>query len=158
MAALRGLFNFIGSIVPAAAMAILILVVSADVAARNIFRIPLYIAHDIGLLAFSIVVWFGVVGCAVGGQLFGIQVVAAALPTRWRPWLSATVHVVISIVALSVIQAAVAQVTTSRFSTYLALGWPKWLVAAGLAVSMAVLIIFQITCVIDLVRQRRDVP
>lgn len=133
-----------GSVLPALLLAVVLVVVTASVVARTILAIPFYMAHDIALLSIAGVVWFGVVGAAVQGQLFGLGYFVGLLPEPVQPLVRALARVIVIIVALAIIHAAHAQITTSRFTRYLALGWPKWIVSAGLATAMALLILGQL--------------
>jgi TRAP-type C4-dicarboxylate transport system permease small subunit len=47
-------------------------------------------------------------------------------------------------------------VQTARFTRFVALGWPKWIVSAGLAAAMATLILVQIVQLWSLFRGRRE--
>jgi TRAP-type C4-dicarboxylate transport system permease small subunit len=66
------------------------------------------------------------------------------------------VHVLVIAIAAQVLHAAVVQVQTARFTRFVALGWPKWIVSAGLAAAMATLILVQIVQLWSLFRGRRE--
>lgn len=135
---------FFGSMLPAVLLGIVLVVVTASVIARTILAVPFYMAHDIALLSTAGVVWFGVVGAAAQGQLFGLGYFVGLLPSTLQPLAKALAHVIVIVVALAIIHAAYAQITTARFTRYLALGWPKWIVSAGLLAAMALLILGQL--------------
>ncbi len=142
---LHRFFSVVGSVIPAILLGVVLMVVSANVLARGLFGITFHAAHDLALVAFVGVVWFGVVGAALNGQLFGVSFFSNRLPPRWRLAVQLLVHAIVIAIALAVIDAALAQIATARFTRFLALGWPKWIVSAGLLAAMAVLILVQIT-------------
>ncbi|RDE08942.1 TRAP transporter small permease [Pelagibacterium lacus] len=149
---IRRLLELVGSVLPVFLIAFLVLVVAADVFARNILRVPFYAAHDLAILAFSASVWLGLIGAALYGQLFGIGFFVELLPERLRRVVVVLSHIIVIIIAVAVIQAAIAQITTARFTTFLALGWPKWIVAAILAVGMGGIIIVQLVAIVEIFR------
>lgn len=151
---LRRLLDLLGSVVPAILLAVVLLAVGADVVARTLFRQSLHGSHDLAIVALAGTVWFGIIGTAVGGQLFGVGFVVDRLPARLRPAVQAFVHLAVIVVAAAVLRAAVAQVQTARFTTFLSLGWPKWIVSAALGVAMAAVILVQIMQLVELVRRR----
>jgi TRAP-type C4-dicarboxylate transport system permease small subunit len=138
------LITFIGSMVPAAMLAVVLIVVTANVIARTILGIPFHAAHEIAILALAGMVWFGLVGAAVNGQLFGVTFFVERLPRRLANAVSIVARLVVVMISFSVMRAAWAQIETARFTRFLALGWPKWIVSAGLLLSMAVLILVQL--------------
>ena len=155
MSRLRRILDLIGSDLPAVLLTIVLLVVSADVFLRTVLRVSFHEAHDIAILAFSGVVWFGVVGASLNNQLFGVRFFVDRLPRYPRRCLQAATHVVLILISLAVLRAAIAQVETARFTVYLALGWPKWIVSAALAVAMVAVVVIQIVQLRDL-RHRRN--
>lgn len=152
MVMVKRLLELVGSVLPVFLTAFLVLVVAADVFARNILRVPFYAAHDLAILAFSASVWLGLIGAALYGQLFGIGFFVELLPERLRRVIVVLSHIIVIIIAVAVIQAAIAQITTARFTTFLALGWPKWIVAAILAVGMGGIIIVQLVAIVEILR------
>lgn len=156
MVMVKRLIELVGSLLPAVLVAFLVLVVSADVFARNVLRVPFYAAHDLAILAFSASVWLGLVGAALNGQLFGIGFFVGLLPERMQKIATIVSHALVIVIAAAVIQAAIAQITTARFTTFLALGWPKWVLAAILALGMVGVIIVQIVAIIDALRGRES--
>jgi TRAP-type C4-dicarboxylate transport system permease small subunit len=94
------------------------------------------------------------VGAALNGQMFGVNFFADRLPAWPRLIARLLVRAIVIAIALAVINAAWAQIETARFTRFLALGWPKWIVSAGLLVSMVLLIIVQVREAVDLVRSR----
>lgn len=153
MMMIKRIVEFFGSVLPALLMAFLVLVVSADVFARNVLLVPFYAAHDLAILAFTASVWLGLIGAALYGQLFGIGFFIELLPERFRRAAMLFSHVVVIIIAIAVIQAAIAQITTARFTTFLALGWPKWIIAAILAVGMVGIIVVQLISMVETWRE-----
>jgi TRAP-type C4-dicarboxylate transport system permease small subunit len=120
-----------------------------------VLRIPFYAAHDLAILAFSATVWLGLVGAALYGQLFGVGLFIDLLPERVRIPASIVSHVLVIAISVAVIQAAIAQISTARFTTFLALGWPKWIVAALLAIGMGGIILVQVLAIIEDVREAK---
>ena len=154
MAKLRRLLELFGSDLPAILLAVVLLVVSADVFTRTVLRESFHTAHDIAILAFAGVVWFGVVGAAWNRQLFGVRFFVDRLPPGPRRWLQAVTHGVVILTSIAVLRAAIAQVETARFTTFLALGWPKWIVSAALGLAMVAVIVIQVIQLLELWRTR----
>jgi len=154
MSRLKWILDLIGSDLPAILLAIVLLVVSADVFLRTVLRVSFHEAHDIAILAFSGVVWFGVVGASLNNQLFGVRFFVDKLPRYPRRYVRAATHLTLIVISLAVLRAAIAQVETARFTTYLALGWPKWIVSATLAVAMVAIVVIQIVQLLGLGRRR----
>ncbi|EAR51260.1 hypothetical protein OG2516_17565 [Oceanicola granulosus HTCC2516] len=144
MRPLSYLLTFLGSVVPAVLLGVILMVVSADVFMRLVLRDSLHIAHDLAIVALAGVVWFGIVGTARERELFGIKVLTDRLPHRWRIAVGVAVDLLVILIAAQVLRAAVIQVETARFTRFVALGWPKWIVSAGLAAAMAALIVVQL--------------
>ena len=138
------LLTLAGSVIPAILLGVVLVVVTANVFARTVLAIPFYAAHDLALIAFAGVVWFGIVGAAINGQLFGVSYFVERLPPGLRKGAAVLAHLIVVLIAIAVIQAAYAQITTARFTRFLALGWPKWIVSAGLLMAMALLIVVQL--------------
>lgn len=134
----------IGSIVPAVLLAVVILVVTANVIARSVLGLPFHAAHDIAILAFTGVVWFGVVGAAINGQMFGVNYFVDRLPGSMPVYFQLLARAIVIFFSVAVIYSAWVQIGTARFTRFLALGWPKWIISAGLLVSMALLIVVQL--------------
>lgn len=131
------MLRLLGSALPAALLGIVLVVVSAEVFARTVLQRPFQSAHELSVVAFAFVVWFGIVGNAAKGQMFGVRVFVDRMPPRARRVAEAFGHVSVLLIAGAVLHSAVVQVQTSQFTRFLALGWPKWIVPAGLAVAMA---------------------
>ena len=142
--ALAGALDLLGSTLPALLLGVVLVVVSADVALRTLFATPIQEAHDIAILAFSGAVWFGVVGAMLHGEMIGVRALVDRLPPRLSRPVQALAHLAVIAIALAVLRAAAAQVATSRFTTFLALGWPKWIVAAALGAAMVAVILVQL--------------
>ena len=152
MSRLKRILDLIGSDLPAILLTIVLLVVSADVFLRTALRVSFHEAHDIAILAFSGVVWFGVVGASLNNQLFGVRFFVERFPRSSRRYLEAATHITLILISLAVLRAAIAQVETARFTNYLALGWPKWIVSAALAVAMVAIVVIQIVQLLGLGR------
>ena len=150
----KRILELFGSYLPAVLLSIVLIVVSADVIIRTVLHESFHTAHDISILAFAGVVWFGIIGASLNKQLFGVRFFVDKLPSRPRMWLQALTHLVIIVISLAVIRAAIAQVQTARFTKFLALGWPKWIVSAALGVAMATIIVVQILQLLELWHSR----
>lgn len=133
----------IGSIVPAVLLAVVILVVTANTIARSVLGLPFHAAHDIAILAFTGVVWFGLVGAAINGQMFGVNYFVARLG-RLSVYFQLLARAIVIFFSVAIIYSAWVQIGTARFTRFLALGWPKWIISAGLLVSMVLLIVVQL--------------
>ena len=153
MSRLKRILDLIGSDLPAILLAIVLLVVSADVFLRTALRVSFHEAHDIAILAFSGVVWFGVVGASLNNQLFGVRFFVERLPRSSRRYLEAATHITLVLISLAVLRAAIAQVETARFTMFLALGWPKWIVSAALAIAMVAIVTTHVVQLIELARR-----
>jgi TRAP-type C4-dicarboxylate transport system permease small subunit len=147
---LNGIIGVIGSVVPAVLLGIVLVVVTANVVARTILEVPFYVAHDVALIAFAGVVWFGIVGAAATGQMFGVSFFVGLLPARLGVAAAVLQHLIVIAIAGAVIHAAWAQIESARFTTFLALGWPKWIVSAGLLAAMAVIVVIQLVALVRL--------
>lgn len=142
----------IGSFVPAVLFALVIIVVTANVIARSVLGLPFHAAHEIAILAFTGVVWFGLVGAAIEGQLFGVDYFIDRLPGTLRVYCRIASRAIVIIFSAAIIYSAWMQIGTARFTRFLTLGWPKWLISAGLLVSMALLIVVQLRKIAQVVR------
>ncbi len=141
---LREIVEFFAVIVPALLLAALIAIVMADVVARNFFFMSIMWAQELAIVLMAATVWLGLAGAAIQGQLFGISLFVDKLPERFYPFARLLSDLLILLIAAMVIRAAYAQISTARFTTFLALGWPKWIVAALLAAGMALVIVGRI--------------
>lgn len=146
----------VGSVLPALLLAVVLVVVSANVFARTVLGVSFHTAHDLSLIAFAGVVWFGVIGAAMRGQLFGVAYFVDLLPPRLRLAARLAAHVVVILIAAAIIHAAYAQISTARFTRFLALGWPKWIVSAGLLAAMVGLIAVQAQQAWQAIRAARE--
>ncbi len=144
MRALDYILRAIGTTVPVFLLAIVLVVVPANVIARNLFGAEIHAAHDIAILAFAGVVWFGLIGAAIDGQFFGVDYFVDRLPGRWPVYCRILSRAVVIVCSAAIIYSAWMQIGTARFSRFLTLGWPKWIVSAGLLVSMALIILIQL--------------
>jgi TRAP-type C4-dicarboxylate transport system permease small subunit len=59
------------------------------------------------------------------------------------------------VIAAEVMRAAFAQISTARFTTFLTLGWPKWIMAAILAAGMGLVIVGRLVQMAESLRDRR---
>ena len=144
MRVLSSALAVLGSVIPAALLGLVLLVVTADVVARLFLATSIHFAHDIAIIALAGVVWFGIVGTAQSGELFGIRFFTDRLSEKLRGWTDRLVHVLTIVIAFEVLRAAMIQVETARFTRFVSLGWPKWIVSAGLAGAMAALIVVEL--------------
>lgn len=135
--------TLLGAAAPAALLGVVLLVVSADVFARLFLSASIHIAHDLAIVALAGVVWFGIVDTARQGELFGIRFFTDRLPANMRYWVQVLVHVAIIVIAFEVARSGIAQVQGARFTRFVSLGWPKWIVSAALAVAMGTLILVE---------------
>ncbi|MGE0283767.1 MAG: TRAP transporter small permease [Rhizobiaceae bacterium] len=134
----------VGSVLPAVLLGIVLIVVTANVVARTVLGVPFHTAHDLALVSFAGVVWFGVIGATINGQMFGVNFFVERLPGRLAMLARMLAQVIVILIAIAVVHASWAQIETARFTKFLALGWPKWIVSAGLLVSMLLMIVVQL--------------
>lgn len=116
------------------------------------FGLPLHAAHDIAILAFTGVVWFGLVGAAINGQMFGVNFIVDRLPGRLPVYFQMLSRLLVILFCVAIIYSAWAQIGSARFTRFLALGWPKWIISAGLLASMVMMIVVQIRDCVQLGR------
>lgn len=147
--------RFFGATVPALLVGALVLIVLADVLARNFFAMSILWAHELAIVLLAAAVWLGISGAAAEGQLFGISFLVDRLPTRAARWVQILADTLVIFIAAAVIHAAWAQITTARFTKFLTLGWPKWVVAALLAFGMALVILGRLTAILTALRGTR---
>lgn len=152
MKVLDAMLAVIGTFVPVVLFAIVIIVVTANIVARNVFGLPFHAAHEIAMLAFAGVVWFGLVGAAIDGQFFGVDYFVDRLPGRLPVYCRIVSRAVVVICSAAIIYSAWMQIGTARFSRFMTLGWPKWIVSAGLLVSMVLVIVVQLREILQLLR------
>lgn len=141
MKVLRTILEFVGVTVPALLLAVLVTIVMADVVARNFFAMSIMWAQELAVILMAAAVWFGLSGAAMHGQLFGISLFVDRLPGRLAIFARLVADLLVLLIASQVIRAAFAQISTARFTTFLVLGWPKWIVAAMLAAGMMLVIV-----------------
>lgn len=146
---LRTLLHFLGMTLPALLLAALVAIVMADVLARNFFGMSIQWAQELAVVFLGATVWLGLSGAAMQGQLFGISLFVDRLPARAAVYAQLVADFLMMLIALRVIQAAVAQVATARFTTFLTLGWPKWIMAVLLATGMALILVGRIVQMVD---------
>ncbi len=141
MKTLRTIVEFVGVTVPALLLAALVAIVMSDVVARNFFATSIMWAQELAVILMAAAVWLGLAGASMSGQLFGISFFVDRLPARFATIARLLANLLILLIAAQVIRAAFAQIATARFTTFLTLGWPKWIVAALLATGMALVIV-----------------
>lgn len=141
MKSLQLFLRFFGTVVPAILIAALVVIVMADVVVRNFLAMSILWAHDLAVILLAAAVWLGLTGAAMSGQLFGIDLVIGRLPARLARPAQLVADLAAILIAAALIRAAWAQISTSGFTRFLSLGWPKWIVAALLAFGMALIIL-----------------
>lgn len=152
---MRPLLRLIGELIPTLLLGIVLVAVGANVISRTVLREGFQVANELAVVCFAGVVFFGIIGAALGKQMFGVDFFVSRLPRRLQAWVTALTHLLVIAIALQVLNAAIAQVSTARFTTFLALGWPKWIVSAGLGVAMSAIILVQLLHLAELWRERR---
>lgn len=151
---MRPLLRLIGELIPTLLLGIVLVAVGANVISRTVLREGFQVANELAVVCFAGVVFFGIIGAALGKQMFGVDFFVSRLPRRLQAWVTALTHLLVIAIALQVLNAAIAQVSTARFTTFLALGWPKWIVSAGLGVAMSAIILVQLLHLAELWRER----
>lgn len=129
-----------GSVIPALLLALVIISVGADVVGRNVFSAPIFGASEVSVLAFVWLVWLGVIGAAKREDLMGVRYFVDLLPPRGRHLVHATMNIIVALIAAGVIYAAVMQIRAARFTTFMSIDVPKWVMSVGLAISMAAIL------------------
>jgi C4-dicarboxylate transporter DctQ subunit len=155
---MQRLIRLFGIDLPALLTGAIVLIVFADVAARNIFHAPLAWAHELAVVLMAGVVWFGLAGAFMSGQMFGITLLVERLPESARRLAMIVADILTILIAIAVVHAAYAQITTARFTTFLSLGWPKWIIALFLACGMVLVIIVRGADVITQISARKKAP
>lgn len=151
---MNAVLRFFSATVPAFLVGVLVLIVLADVVARNFFATSLQWSHDLAVILLSATVWLGLSGAAAEGQLFGISLLTDRLPPRLVPWAATIIDLLVSLIAAAVIHAAWAQIATARFTRFLTLGWPKWIVAAILGFGMALVILGRLAAIVTRLKEK----
>lgn len=152
---MRHAVNLIGSVVPSILLGGVLVVIAANVFSRTVLDVSFGAANELSVVAFSLAIWFGVIGANVSGQLIGVTVVVGRLPMNWQRITKIVSHLSLVAICGFVIQASYIQVLTSHFTTYLSLGWPKWIVPAALLVSMGFFMAFQFVEIFKLIWKYR---
>lgn len=152
---MRPLLRLIGELIPTLLLGVVLVAVGANVISRTVLREGFQVANELAVVCFAGVVFFGIIGAALDKQMFGVDFFVSRLPRRLQAWVTALTHLLVIAIALQVLNAAIAQVSTARFTTFLALGWPKWIVSAGLGVAMSAIILVQLLHLAELWRERR---
>lgn len=129
--------------IPTLLLGVVLVVVSANVISRAVFREGFQVANELAVVCFSGVVFFGIIGAALDKQMFGVDFFVSRLPRRVRGGATVLAQLLVIVTSIAVLQAAIAQVSTARFTTFLALGWPKWIVSVGLGAAMVAIVVVQ---------------
>jgi len=146
--------RLIGEVIPTLLLGVVLVVVSANVISRTVLREGFQVANELAVVCFSGVIFFGIVGAALDKQMFGVDYFVSRLPRRIRGGAIILAHLLVIVISVEVLRAAIAQVSTARFTTFLALGWPKWIVSAGLGGAMLAIIAVQMLHLVSLWRGR----
>jgi TRAP-type C4-dicarboxylate transport system permease small subunit len=154
MRAIRACLFFLGTVVPAVLVGVLVLIVIADVVSRNFFATSIFWAHDLAVILLVASVWLGLLGASSSGQLVGITVITDRLPDRLAAVAQVIADVMLMLIAAAVISSAWSQVSSARFTKFFSLGWPKWIVAALLGIGMALLIVGRVVDLADRYRRK----
>jgi TRAP-type transport system small permease protein len=149
--------ELVGSFIPVILLALVIISVGADVVGRNVFSAPIFGASEVSVLAFVWLVWLGVIGAAKRDDLMGVRYFVDLLPPRGRRLVHATMNVLVALIAAGVIYAAIMQIRTARFTTFMSIGVPKWVMSVGLAISMAAIFVMYLARAWSEFRQVRSV-
>lgn len=152
---IRHAITLIGSIVPSVLLAVVLVVIAANVIARTVFEVSFGAANELAIVSFSLAVWFGVIGASASGQLIGVSFFTSRLPEMWQRLANILSRLLLIGICSFVVQAAYLQVSTSHFTTFLSLGWPKWIVPAALLTSMCLFALIQLVEIFSLIRNRR---
>jgi len=155
MKSLRAIVEFLGVTVPALILAGLVIIVMSDVLARNLFAMSILWAQELAVILLGATVWLGLAGAAMHGQLFGISLFVDRLPPRAAVYARLLADILVLLMAAEVIRAAFAQISTARFTVFLTLGWPKWIMAAILATGMGLVIVGRLLQMADSFRNQR---
>jgi TRAP-type C4-dicarboxylate transport system permease small subunit len=102
-------------------------------------------------------VWLGAIGAAKRDDLMGVRYFVDLLPPRGRRLVHATMNILVALIATGVIYAAIMQIRTARFTTFMSIGVPKWVMSVGLAISMAAIVVMYLARAWSEFRQARSV-
>jgi TRAP-type C4-dicarboxylate transport system permease small subunit len=149
--------ELVGSVIPVILLALVIISVGADVVGRNVFSAPIFGASEVSVLAFVWLVWLGVIGAAKRDDLMGVRYFVDLLPPRGRRLVHATMNILVALIATGVIYAAIMQIRTARFTTFMSIGVPKWVMSVGLAISMAAIVVMYLARAWSEFKQARSV-
>ena len=152
---LRKIIALAGVALPSAMIAALVLIVLSDVLARNLFATSISWAQEMAVILLIGSVWLGLAGASLQGQLFGVSILTDRLSSRNRRVVETAADLCVIAIAAATVHAAHAQMTTARFTTFLALGWPKWILAALLAVGMTLVILGRLLDIATRLKERR---
>ena len=155
MTILRKAVTLAGVGLPTIMIAALVLIVLADVLARNMFATSISWAQEMAVILLIGSVWLGLAGASMRGQLFGISVLTDRLPPKAKIVVESLADLCVIGIAAATVHAAHAQVATARFTRFLALGWPKWILAALLAVGMTLVILVRLMDIAARLKEHR---
>jgi TRAP-type transport system small permease protein len=111
----------------------------------------------VAVLAFVWLVWLGVIGAAKRDDLMGVRYFVDLLPPRGRHLVHATMNIIVALIAAGIIYAAIMQIRTARFTTFMSIDVPKWVMSVGLAISMAAIIVIYLARAWVELKQARSV-
>lgn len=149
------MLRLFGEMIPSVLLGVVLVVVSANVISRTVFREGFQMANEFAIVCFSGVIFFGIIGAALDKQMFGVDFFVSRLPRPLRAGVTVVAHVLVIMISLAVLRAAIAQMSTARFTTFLALGWPKWIVSAGIGAAMVAIVVVQILHLLGMWQERR---
>ena len=130
----------IGDLIPVVLMVVTTTAIALDVIARTAFHRPLFAASEIALIAFVWLVWLGTVGIARRDEMVGITYFREHMGPLRRPAELLSDVLVMSMCGY-VLYATWRQVSTARFTVFDQLPLPKWILAAGVGLAMALLVL-----------------
>lgn len=152
---LRKIITLAGVGLPSAMIAALVLIVLADVLARNLFATSISWAQEMAVILLIGSVWLGLAGASLQGQMVGVSILTDRLSPRNRRVIETAADLCVIAIAAATSHAAHAQMATARFTKFLALGWPKWILAAFLAVGMGLVILARVVDIATRLKERR---
>lgn len=129
--------DVLGDRLPAALLAVIVVVVTADVGGRFLFRSPLRAANEIAVVSLVWLTFLGTIGVARHGGQIGVEYFVSLLPPRPRAIAVGVRDVLVAAVAAGAVYAAYVQITTGRFATLPLTGVPRTWLTAAMLVGMA---------------------
>lgn len=135
---LRAALTLLTEVAPVFFLCVTTVIVAADVVGRTLFNRPVFAASEIALIAFVWLVWFGSVGLARQGELMAVNYFVVR-SRRYRPAIELLADVISLAILGYVLFAIYRQVTTARFTVFETTELPKWILAAGVEVALALM-------------------